>query len=218
MLEDLPILIDVPPSLDLGFDELLTSSSDLANTAPTTPTLLPVPAPPTELTYTPAPPPPHTSAPPPPPSVPTTALLPPPTKKQRPFLQPLSDKQLEEKSQKYIPPHTARQNRWAVSLFKSWLSSRNSVEHIFPRDILEVKHPIVTLEKCLCAFIFEGTVTKEGRPLVPVSVNARMASLYRYMQQQQGPRCPNICDRKTNHSQSLILPSIDISGSSGRRA
>ena len=69
----------------------------------------------------------------------------------------------------------------------------------FPEDILESNHPLDTLQKCLSAFVFEGTVSKTGQPLYPVSITAIIAAIYRHMQEHQGLTCPNICDKKNHH-------------------
>ena len=61
--------------------------------------------------------------------------------------------------------------------------------------ILEKHYPTETLQKCLTAFVFEGTVRHDGEPLTPDPVSAVVAALYRHMQEHQGPVCPNICKK-----------------------
>lgn len=100
--------------------------------------------------------------------------------KLKQFLQSLTSSELEEKSKKYVPPHTAHQNRWAISPFKNWLTSRNEGQIYFPEDMLESNHPLSMIQKCLSAFVFEGTVSKNGQPMSPVSITAIIAAIYRH--------------------------------------
>ena len=134
--ENLVNYVDVPEHLDLGFDELHVWSS--------------VTAPPPTVTIEE-----DETAPPPTSATTNEDEAAPPTKKpkRRHFLKPLSAVELEEKSRKFVPIHTARQNRWAIGLFKSWLASRNAVQKSFPDDILEVSHPLDTLQSCLLSCI-----------------------------------------------------------------
>ena len=84
------------------------------------------------------------------------------TPKLRLFLKPLTTSELEEKSKKYITQHAKTAGPFLCSKI-----GRNERLIYFPEDILESDHPLDTLQKCLIAFLFQGTVSKNGQPLSP---------------------------------------------------
>ena len=95
----------------------------------------------------------------------------------------------------YVPPNTAKNTRWSMSVFNEWRSCRNKGpdEQRCPDDILE-RHEAPELNFWLARFVAEVR-RSDGQPHPPKSIHQLICGILRYMRSID-PKCPNVLDRE----------------------
>ena len=107
----------------------------------------------------------------------------------------VDEEEMSEICKGYVPPNTAKNTHWSLSVFIEWKSSRNreSVEQKYPDDILE-RPEASKLNFWLACFVAE-VHRSDGKPYPPKLIHQLICGLLRFMRSVD-PACPNVLDRK----------------------
>ena len=101
----------------------------------------------------------------------------------------------EDLAKGYNPKNTVKNTRWAVNVFRAWVSARNTLqEEKCPADLLEVSYPDDALARWLSLFTIE-TRRIDGTEYPPRTLHNILAALLRYMR-EINPFVPNFLDQK----------------------
>ena len=126
------------------------------------------------------------------------------TQKPKRFAVPLSTKQIESLSTKFVPKKTANSTKWTIRIFTDWVQERNRCPSALtdcPTDLFnyakvtnghngqEYGYPLSLLDFWLAAFVTEVRKA-DGSFYSPASLNSILAGLFRYMKEKFGPNTP----------------------------
>ena len=101
----------------------------------------------------------------------------------------------EDLAKGYNPKNKGKKMRWAVTVFRAWVSARNTLqEERCPDDLLEVAYPDDALARWLSLFTIE-TRRIDGTEYPPRTLHNILAALLRYMR-EINPFVPNFLDEK----------------------
>ena len=117
------------------------------------------------------------------------------------FSETVSDKELEKMSCGFVPANTAKNTKWAVGVFKSWLESRNkrTGETTIDANFLDKRFSTgeasrMELCRVLSLFVVEAR-KQDGKPYPAKTLYHLLAGILRYMRDID-PKAPNFLDQK----------------------
>ena len=119
------------------------------------------------------------------------------TQKPKRFAIPLSTKQIESLSTKFVLKKTADSTKWAIRIFTDWVQEKNRCLTNCPADLFdytkvtsghngqEYGYPLSLLHFWLAAFVTEVRKA-DGGFYSPASLNSILVGLFRYMKEKIG--------------------------------
>ena len=113
---------------------------------------------------------------------------------QKPRFERVSDEDMSTICKGYVPPNTAKNTKWSVTVFNEWKSARNNGagEEKCPDNVLE-RPDVTKLNFWLSRFVAEVR-RSDNEPYPPKSIHQLLCGILRFMRSID-PACPNFLDR-----------------------
>ena len=122
-----------------------------------------------------------------------------PDRNKERFSETISQDELEKMSKGFVPDNTAKNTKWATTVFSAWLESRNCrTGESTPTDYLDrsfaTEESKVDLARVLSLFAVEAK-KKDGTSYPAKTVYHLLSGILRYMREKD-PYAPNFLDQK----------------------